>query len=110
MAATYKNARVQGTSSTSTYETIYTVPATKAAVISTISIANEAATDMSYRIGISDSDTNPVSGDFLVYDSTVAGNDTTFITVGITLTAGQYLKISSGATTSTFACFISEIS
>lgn len=110
MAATYKNAKVQGTASTSTYATLYTVPATKAAVISTIGIANESASSIEYRIGISDSDTDPVSGEFLVYDSAVSANDTTFITVGITLTAGQYLKISSSSNTSTFTCFISEIS
>ena len=61
-------------------------------------------------IHITDLDTNPSDGDWLVYDSTVAGNDTTFITVGITLTAGQYLKISSSENTTTFICFLSEIS
>jgi len=110
MAATYKNSRVQGTASTSTYATLYTVPATKSAVISTISISNQASTDATYRIGIVDSDIDPTVTDWLVYDSTVAGNDSTFVTVGITLTAGQYLKISSSANTTTFMCFISEIS
>jgi len=110
MAATYKNSRVQGTASTSTYATLYTVPSGKSAVISTISIANQEATSATYRLGITDLDTNPSDGDWLVYDSTVAGNDTTFITVGITLTAGQYLKISSSENTTTFICFLSEIS
>lgn len=110
MAATYKNARVQGTASTSTYATLYTVPATKSAVISTISIANQGVSSVSYRIGITDSDTDPTFTDWIVYDSAVSGNDTTFVTVGLTLTAGQYLKISSSANTTTFMCFISEIS
>ena len=110
MAATYKNARVQGTASTSTYATLYTVPATKAAVISTIGISNETSSIIDYRLAIVDSDVDPSSGDFIVYDSNVSANDTTFITVGVTLTAGQYLKISCSNSSSTFMCFISEIS
>lgn len=110
MAATYKNARVQGTASTSTYATLYTVPTGKAAVISTIGIANSSTSTISYRIGIVDSDTNPIEGDWLVCDSTAGANDSTFITIGVTLTSGQYLKISSSANTCTFTCFLSEIS
>jgi hypothetical protein len=110
MAATYKNTRIQGTASTSTYSTLYTVPAASLAVISTISVANTLSTEATYRIAIVNSDITPTATDWLVYDSTVAGNDSTFISVGITLTANQRLKISSSANTVTFMCFISEIS
>lgn len=110
MAATYKNARIQGTASTSTYSILYSVPSGKSAVISTISIANTAVADATYRIAIVDTDTTPVATDWLVYDSTVAGNDSTFLSVGIALTATQKIKISSSANTTTFMCFISEIS
>lgn len=110
MAATYKNARIQGTASTSTYSILYSVPAGKSAVISTISIANTAATDTNYRIAIVDTDVTPTATDWLVYDSVVSANDSTFLSIGITLTATQKLKISSSANTTTFMCFISEIS
>jgi hypothetical protein len=110
MSATYKNSRIQGTASTSTYSTLYSVPSGKSAVISTISIANLSATDATYRIAILDTETTPTSTDWLVYDSVVAGNDSTFISVGITLTATQRIRISSSANTTTFMCFISEIS
>lgn len=110
MAATYKNSKIQGTSSTSTYSTLYAVPSGKTAVISTISVANASSSSITYRLSILDSDATPSSSNWLVYDSIVSANDTTFITVGITLTSGQYLKISSSSNSSTFMCFISEIS
>ena len=110
MAATYKNARIQGTSSTSTYANLYTVPTGKAAVISTIGITNASSSNIIYRVAITDSNTTPTAEDWLIYDSTVAANDSTFVTIGITLTAGQYLKVSSSSNSSAFSCFLSEIS
>lgn len=110
MAQTYKNARIQGTASTSTYSTLYTVPSGTSTVISTISVANTSASDVLYRIGIVDTDINPTATDWLVYDSYAAANDSTFMSVGIVLTAGQRLKISSASNSLTFMCFMSEVS
>ena len=110
MAQSYKNARIQGTASTSTYSTLYTVPSGTTAVISTISIANSSTSDTQYRLAVVDTDVTPTATDWLVCDSYAAANDTTFLSVGIVLTAGQRLKISSGANTMTFMCFISEVS
>ena len=110
MAATYKNARIQGTSSVTSYSNLYTVPSGKSAVISTLSIVNASTADITYRIAIVNSDITPTATDWIVFDSVVSANDGTHLTLGITLTAGQILKVSSSSTSSVFWCFLSEIS
>jgi hypothetical protein len=45
-----------------------------------------------------------------VYDATVNGNDTTFLTVGVSIPAGTFIRISSSANTSAFQAFVSEVS
>lgn len=110
MATTYTRAGVQGTSAVGTYATLYTVPASTAAVISTITIANTAASNATYRIGFAASDTTPSAADWLIYDAIAPANDTVFLGLGASLPAGTRIRISSSANTVTFGAFISEIS
>lgn len=109
MAREYKNSRVQGTSSLSTYTTLYSTSASATAVISTISICNTASADATFSVAIMDSEGTPAQQDFIAYGSTVASNDTSFITVGITLSNSQYIRVSSSQDTLSFCAFISEI-
>lgn len=109
MATIYKNAQVQGTSGTTTYATLYNTSSTATAVISTIAVTNTASTSATYRIGIMGSAGTPAAANWVVYDATVAANDTVFITTGITLSASQYIRVSSSANTVTFSAYISEI-
>ena len=110
MATNYKRSGVQGTSSVSTYATLYTVPANTEAVISTIAICNTASAAATYRIGFDDTEGTPSSSEWLVYDATVGANDTIFLSVGAALEAEKYVRISSSADTVTFQAFVSEIS
>lgn len=110
MATNYKRAGVQGTSSVSTYATLYTVPANTQAVISTIAICNTASAAATYRIGFDDTEGTPGASEWLVYDSSVSANDTTFLSVGIALEATKNIRVSSSADTVTFQAFVSELS
>lgn len=109
MAREYKNARVQGTSSLSTYTTLYSTSASATAVISTISICNTASANATFRIAIMDSAGTPAQQDFIAFNSTIAANDTSFITVGITMSNSQHIRVSSSANTVSFIAFISEL-
>ena len=51
----------------------------------------------------------PGADEFLVYDASVAGNDTIALTLGITMDASKYLRVSSSANTIAFSAFLSEI-
>lgn len=110
MANEYKNAKVQGTASTGTYATLYNTGASTTAVVSSITVTNTAATSATYRIAIMSTAGTPAAADWVVYDSTVAGNDVICLTLGITLGNTQYIRVSSSANTVTFSAFLSEIS
>jgi hypothetical protein len=110
MATAYKYAQVQGTSSTGTYATLYTTPSATEAVISSIVITNQASSDVTVRIGLDTTAGTPGSDEWLVYDAVIAGNDTVALTLGVTMDASKYLRVSSSANTCNFTAFLSEIS
>jgi hypothetical protein len=113
MATTYKVlGQVNPTAATAT--TLYTVPAGTQTVVSTISVANLTAGEQSFRIAIrpvvSGTLETLANKHYIAYDSKVAGNDTLFITVGVTLGAGDVITVYEGAADLTFNAFGSEIS
>lgn len=110
MATVYKDVQVQGTASTGTYTTLYNTDASTTAVISTILVCNTASTSATYRIGLDATAGTPGASEWLVYDSSVAGNDTVALTLGVCLGNTKYLRVSSSENTVTFSAFVSEIS
>lgn len=110
MPTFYKNGQVQGTASTSTYATLYNTSASTTAVISSIVICNQSSSATLYRIGLTASAGTPTAAQFLVFDASIAGNDTVALTLGVSMSASQFLRVSTSASTSSFAAFVSEIS
>jgi hypothetical protein len=110
MATAYKISQIQGTSSSSTYATLYNTGASTTAVVSTIAICNTENTAATYRIGIMGSAGSPDAAEWIVYDSSVSSNDTVFLTVGIALDNNKFIRVSSSANTVTFSAYVSEIS
>lgn len=109
MATAYKEASVQGTASTSTYATLYdTSAASTTAVVGTIVVCNTAASAATYRIAVMDSAGTPAATDWRVYDASVSPNDTVFLQVGLSLQNARYIRVSSSATTVTFAAEVAE--
>ena len=106
----YKAAQVQGTASVDTYATLYNTPADTEAVISTIVVCNTASSAATYRIGLDTTAGTPGASEWLVYGANVPANDSVFLTLGATLEANKYLRVSSSANTVTFSAFVSEIS
>ena len=109
MATAYKYAQVQGTASTGTYSTLYNTPSATEAVISSIVITNQASSDVTVRIGLDTTAGTPGASEWLVYGATIAANDTVVLTLGVTMAASKYLRVSSSADTVTFSAFLSEI-
>lgn len=110
MGTAYKYAQVQGTASTGTYATLYTTPALTEAVISSLVITNQSSSAITVRIGMDATAGTPGASEFLVYDAAVAGNDTVALTLGVTMDAGKFIRVSSSADTCNFTAFLSEIS
>ena len=110
MATAYKYAQVQGTASTGTYATLYTTPAATEAVISSLVITNQSSSAITVRIGLDATAGTPGDSEWLVYDAAIAGNDTVALTLGVTLDAEKFVRVSSSADTCNFSAFLSEIS
>jgi hypothetical protein len=109
MPTTYTNAKVQGTAGVTTYSTLYNTGASTRAVISSILVTNTANAAATYRIGIMGSAGTPAAADWVAYDTSVPANDTIALTLGITLSPSQFIRVSSSANTVTFSAYISEI-
>ncbi len=110
MATAYKYSQVQGTASTGTYATLYTTPGSTEAVISSLLVTNQTSSPVVIRIGLDTTAGTPGANEWLVYDVTIAGNDMVSLTLGITMPASRYIRVSSSATTCNFTAFLSEIS
>jgi len=100
----------QSNPSATTATTLYTVPASTDAVVSSISIANLASSDASFRIAVRPAGAALANVHYLAYDVTVGANDTTIITVGITLDATDVLTVYASTANLVFHAYGSEIS
>jgi hypothetical protein len=108
MATTYK-VLSQLNPSAATETTLYTAPS--AAVVSTLMIANLASTAATFRIAVRPAaDTSTVAKHWIVYGATVAGSDSTALTLGITLASGDKIQVYSSTANISFSAFGSEIS
>lgn len=76
---------------------VYTVPAATEAVISTIVIANLLGTANTFRIAIRPDGAAISNQHYIAYDVALAANDSTTLTLGVTLNAADVLSVYSGA-------------
>jgi glucose-6-phosphate dehydrogenase assembly protein OpcA len=109
MPTTYK-VLGQSAPSATTATTLYTVPSATQAVVSTIVVCNRAATSATYRIAIRPAGATLANEHYIAYDSTVAANDSTMLTIGITLAATDVITVYASTANLSFSAFGSEIS
>jgi hypothetical protein len=86
------------------------VPSSTTVVVSTITVCNQAATAATFRIAVRPNAETLAAKHYVAYDSTVAANDTTALTLGITLDAADVITVYASSTTVSFNAFGSEIS
>lgn len=108
MATTYK-VLGQSAPSATTNTDIYTVPAGTQAVISTIGVCNRSQGELSFRIAVRPNGTAIANEHYIAYDAKVAGNDSTFITVGVTADAADVVTVYASSANLSFSVFGSEI-
>lgn len=100
----------QSNPSATTATTLYTVPSSKEAVISSISVANLTATAATYRIAIRPGGATLANTHYLAYDITVGASDTTIITVGLTLATTDVVTVYASTANLVFQAFGDEAS
>lgn len=112
MAQTYKRlGAINPTANTQT--NVYVVPAATEAVISTIIVCNQSASNASYSLAMmtaSEFNASAPAATFLVRGATVPAADSIILTIGLTANAGSVLAANTGNANISFAAFGSEIS
>ena len=99
----------QSAPAATTETVLYTVPASTSAIISTLAICNQASTPATYRIAVRPAATgSTVAANWIVYGATVDGSDSTMLTLGLTMAAGDTLRIYASTATMSFSAFGSE--
>jgi hypothetical protein len=93
-----------------TETTLYTVPISTSTICSSLSICNRGTTQTTFRVSITKTGSGTANKDYLYYDVTLAGNDTFIATIGVTLSAGDQVRVFSGNSNLSFQIFGTEIS
>lgn len=109
MPTTYK-VLGQVAPSATTLTTLDTIPSATQAVVSTIVVCNRAATAATFRIAIRPAGATLSNEHYIAYDATIAANDTTALTIGVTLAATDVISVYASTANLSFNAFGSEIS
>lgn len=109
MATTYK-VLGQSNPSATTATALYTVPSSTSTIVSTVTICNQAATSGSFRIAVRPGGASLAATHYVAYDVPIAANDTTALTLGITLATTDVITVYASSSTISFSAFGSEIS
>jgi hypothetical protein len=108
MAITYK-VLAQSAPSATTNTDVYTVGSGKQATVSTITIANRAATSATYRIAIRVAGSALSNEEYIAYDVQIPANDTIALTLGVTLGAADVVTVYASTANLSFNIFGAEI-
>lgn len=109
MPTTYK-VLAQSKPAANTATTLYTVPSATQAVVSTLSVANITGDNTNVRIAVRPAGAAIEDKHYIVYNSSIGGNSTTFFTIGMTLAATDVVTIFDVNGKCSFNLFGSEIS
>lgn len=110
MATSYKvlGQVATATLGAATEGTLYTAAAP--AIVSSLTICNQAATAATYRIAVRPAaDSSTAAKHWFVYGATVAGSDSTILTAGLTLAVGDKIQVYASTNTISFSAFGSEL-
>lgn len=79
--------------SATTATTLYTVPSSKSAVISSLTVCNQASTAATFRVAVRPGGATLAAVHYVAYDVTVGAADTTALTLGITLATTDVVTV-----------------
>jgi hypothetical protein len=79
--------------SATTATTLYTVPSAKSAVISSLTICNQASTAATFRVAVRPGGATLAAVHYVAYDVAVGAADTTALTLGITLATTDVVTV-----------------
>jgi len=109
MAVAYK-VLGQSKPSAATQTTLYTVPASTEAIVSSLIVCNQSAVATSFRCNIDLGGGGDESKEYIYYDLPIDGNDTFIATVGLTLATTDLVRVYATLATLSFSLMGSEVS
>lgn len=109
MPTTYKILGQSAPSATTSTD-LYTVPSATQTVVSSVVVCNRDSAAATYRISTSIAGAALANAQYVAYDVTVGGNDSTIITIGATLAATDKIRVYASTANLTFIAYGSEIS
>jgi hypothetical protein len=92
--------------------TLYTVPSSNSAIISSITIANlneDSASGGAFRISVNTSSAAVSNASYIAYGVNVPGRDAITLTLGVTLNAGSIVSVNANSSLLAFSAFGTEI-
>jgi hypothetical protein len=108
MATTYK-VLGQSAPAATTSADVYTVPSATEAIISSIVVANRAATAGTYRLSVRPNGASIANQHYIAYDVPLSGNDSVALTLGVTLDAADVVTVYASTADFSFNLFGTEI-
>lgn len=108
MASSYK-VLGQSAPSATTATTLYTVPSSTSAVVSTITVCNRSTSSDTFRIAIRPGGASLASSHYIAYDTAIPANDSISITAGISMATTDVITVYAGTANLTFSAFGVEI-
>lgn len=86
MATAYK-VLAQSALAATTDTSVYTVPAATESIVSTVVVANRGTVSATYRLAVRPDGASLANQHYIAYDVPIAANDSTTLTLGITMNA-----------------------
>jgi hypothetical protein len=108
MPITYK-VLGQSAPSATTNTDIYTVPSATQTIISTIVVSNRSASARTYRLAVRPNGATIANQHYIAYDVPIAANDSTALTLGITIDAADVITVYASTADLSFNIYGSEI-
>jgi hypothetical protein len=109
MATETRKILAQSAPSATVLTDVYTVPAATQTIISTLNVCNRGSTTTTFRISAAINGAVDTNAQYLYYDLSIGGNDSFAATAGITLGAGDVIRIFAGNANLTINLFGVEI-
>jgi hypothetical protein len=100
----------QSNPAATTATSLYTVPSATQAIVSTITVCNQAATAATYRIAVRVAGATLAATQYIAYDVSLPANATDTLTLGVTLGATDVITVYASTATMSFNAYGSELS
>jgi len=92
-----------------TEQSLYVVPASTEAIVSTVVICNRSSSKVTYRWAVVPSGGAAADANWQEYDTELLGNQSDFRTLGVSLPTGAEIRIRADSTSVSFSAYYVEV-